>query len=557
MPIPALVRRPRPVGIATVLATLLAAVLAACGEAPAMVTPPKLVSTSPAAGASGVSLDAQLALTFSKPMDPTSLAVVSEPPVDLGEASWSGPTVAVFTPPSGWPGGVTVTLTIAATDTDGEALAEGTSLTFSTALVVTDDVPPAKPTGVVATALDGGFRLDWELGAEDDLAGYQLQWGADPATPTGGVFVPLAGTAWTVTDLANGVKVYYRLQALDTSGNLSEAYAGDVTPMDMAPPTLASSTPADGATDLGAVSFVRLVFSEPMDAPTLTASYCEVESAAFAGACQGPVTPLAGAPTTSDAGAAVRWETPGAFQQGHAYRVTVGGADLAGNPVAAGTRVQFQLASEPDFEAPTFVRAAYDVDAVANRLTLTIEFSEAMDQEATRNAFGSSPGLACAWTWLTPTTMECRVGTGLQQYTTYQLAVATSAADLAGNALATPWTSEYVITNLHPRLVSVTPRSGAINVGYTTPIVFTFSEPMDPATLAYAVVRQTAGGDVAVPTTAAFEDDQRVLRLTPTSAYPGSATIRWTVTALAEAGGQFALAAPATGAFTTRLVVGP
>ncbi len=551
--------RRRLVGVfAAILAAVLAAVLAACANAP--VGPgsrPALVSTSPSNGTSGVSRDAEVTLTFSKEILPASLQVEVTPDVELADVGWPEPNVAVLAPAELWPAGEVVKLSIAATDRDGRPLEGATTLTFSTALVVTDDVPPATPTGVVATAMDGGFRLDWELGAEADLAGYQLQWGADPTAPTGGVFVPVAGHTWTVDGLANGAAVYYRLQALDTSGNLSEAYAGDVTPMDMAPPTIASSTPAAGSVDLGAVPFLRFVFSEPMDALSLAADYCEVESVAFAGDCPATTTTLAGAPTMSADGTAARWETPTAFQAGHAYRVTVDGADLAGNSLATGTRVQFQLASEPDLEAPTFVKATYELDAVANRLTVAIEFSEAMDQEATQGAFGSSPGLACSWTWLTPSTMQCTVGSGLQQYTTYQLVVATSAKDVAGNALVVPWTSEYVTGNLYPRLVSVTPRSGAFNVGYTTAIVFTFSERMEPATLAYAVVRGTAGGNVAVPMTAAFEDDQRVLRLTPVTPYPGSATITWTITALSEVGGAYSLAVPATGSFATRLVVTP
>lgn len=535
----------------------IALVLAACSQTPVDVTPPELVSTSPTAGASGVSRAADLTLTFSKPMTPSSLAVGSEPEVDLGEASWPQPNVAVLTPPSGWPAGVTVTLTIQATDTGGRPLPAGTTLTFSTALVVTDDVPPEAPTGVVATPMDGGFRLSWELGTEADLAGYQLQWGADPAAPSGGVFVPVAGTAWEATGLANGVEVRFRLQALDTSGNLSEAYTGTVTPTDMTAPTVVSSTPSDGAMELGAVPFLRFVFSEPMEPTSLGAAYCEIGSVAFTGDCPAPATTLSGAPSMSEGGAGARWEAPGAFQPGLAYRVVVQGSDLAGNALAADTAMQFQLAAEPDLEPPAFDSAHYALDSVANTLTITIGFSEPMDQEATQSAFGSQPALGCAWTWPAPTTMACRVVSGLQQSTLYRLVVATTAADLAGNTMVAPWTSDYVVSNLHPTLRSVSPSPGAFNVGYSTPIVLTFSEPMDPATLGYSVVRQASGGDVALPMTASFEDDQRVLRLTPVSPYPGSATVRWTITSLAEAGGQLALAVPATGAFQTRLVAAP
>lgn len=535
----------------------LAVALAACAQAPDNAPPLALTSTSPAAGASGVSRDASLTLTFSRPVSQASLRVASAPVVQFGAPSWPEPNVAVLTPKDLWPAGTTITLTLAATDTAGGLLRSGTTLTFSTAMVVTDDDPPAAPTGVVATPQDGGFHLAWDLGTEPDLAGYQLQWGPDQAAPSSGVFVPVAGHEWAPTGLANGVKVYYRLQAVDTSGNYSAAASGDVTPTDMAPPTLTASTPADGSDSLTAVPFLRLVFSEPMDPSTLAAAYCEVPSLDFAGDCPAPTTALGGAPALSDGGTTARWETTGVFQPGSAYRVLPQGADLAGNALASGTRPQFKVAVEPDVVPPTVTGATYELDAAANTLAITVGFSEPMDQATTRAAFGSQPALACSWAWPTTASLRCTARSGLQQNTSYRLVVATSATDLAGNPLAAPWTEDYATPNLHPRLVRVTPEPGDFNVGYTTPIVFTFSEPMNPATLAYSVVRQSTSGDVALAMTPAFENENRVLRLSPNSAYPGSATIRWTITALSEAGGQYNLAVPATGTFVTRLVVGP
>lgn len=87
-----------------------------------------------------------------------------------------------------------------------------------------DTVAPAKPTGLVASGTFNGVWLNWNANTEVDLSHYEIFETASAST------TPVAATAPTFTttslilwrgDLPSGVKRYYFLRAVDTSGNKS------------------------------------------------------------------------------------------------------------------------------------------------------------------------------------------------------------------------------------------------------------------------------------------------------------------------------------------------
>lgn len=91
-----------------------------------------------------------------------------------------------------------------------------------------DVTPPAVPQGFKVRELDTGHDLEisWKANTEDDLAGYTLYRAADPEGPFEAVASLQAGaTSYLDTGLVQGQWYYYRLTALDTTGNESEATA--------------------------------------------------------------------------------------------------------------------------------------------------------------------------------------------------------------------------------------------------------------------------------------------------------------------------------------------
>lgn len=96
-----------------------------------------------------------------------------------------------------------------------------------------DSTPPAAPTGLVASARNGGADLTWLANPESDLAGYNVY----RSTTTGGPFAMVNGTtvssnAFNDTGLVNGTTYYYVVTAVDTLSNeSSDSAEASVTPM--------------------------------------------------------------------------------------------------------------------------------------------------------------------------------------------------------------------------------------------------------------------------------------------------------------------------------------
>jgi hypothetical protein len=127
---------PRPVRIAFLL---LAAAFVACGgsgggQPPLDTTPPLLSGSDPADGATAVPPATQLALTFSEPLAPSTLALSVSPAAELGAPAWSADhRSATFTPPAPLAWSTTYAVGVAGTDPAGNPLPSATGLSFTTA----------------------------------------------------------------------------------------------------------------------------------------------------------------------------------------------------------------------------------------------------------------------------------------------------------------------------------------------------------------------------------------------------------------------------------------
>lgn len=226
-------------------------------------TPPTVISTIPAAGATGVSTGSTLSATFSEAMDPATISTTTftlaqgATPV-TGSVTYAG-TTAIFAPAAGLLANTlyTGTITTGAKDLAGNALVSNFVWTFTTGAGA-DTTPPT----VIATTPANGAQsvsVASNLTATFSepmnpltisIATFTLQQVATPVAGTvtySGViatFVPLspltAGTAYTAT-ITNGAK--------DLAGN---ALAGNyvwnfVTSAVATPPPIVSSTVNDAS----------------------------------------------------------------------------------------------------------------------------------------------------------------------------------------------------------------------------------------------------------------------------------------------------------------------
>jgi hypothetical protein len=89
----------------------------------------------------------------------------------------------------------------------------------------TDEDPPGAPDGLVATVLSSGsIGLDWLDNGEGDLGGYNVYRGTQSgftAGPSNRIASGVVVSQFTDTGLSPGTSYFYRVTAVDTSGNES------------------------------------------------------------------------------------------------------------------------------------------------------------------------------------------------------------------------------------------------------------------------------------------------------------------------------------------------
>ena len=89
-----------------------------------------------------------------------------------------------------------------------------------------DTTPPSAPSGLSATSGDAELSLSWNSTGASDLDGYRLYRAessissAEGMKPVSGS-APISETSLTDSEVTNGTTYYYRVTAVDESGNES------------------------------------------------------------------------------------------------------------------------------------------------------------------------------------------------------------------------------------------------------------------------------------------------------------------------------------------------
>ena len=205
------------------------------------------------------------------------------------------------------------------------------------------------------------------------------------------------------------------------------------TATDTTPPTVSSTSPADGATGVSINSAITATFSETMSISTITTATFTVSDGG--GTISGEVsysgttatfTPLSNlSPSTT-----------------YTATITTGVEDLAGNAMASTYVWSFTTGTATDTTSPT-VSSTSPADGAADvaiNTAITATFSEAMSTSTITTAtFTVSDGVgtiggAVSYSDMTATFTPL---SNLYPSTTYTATITTGVEDLAGNAMAT------------------------------------------------------------------------------------------------------------------------
>lgn len=497
-------------------------------------TPPTVFGTSPQDGATGVPVNAALVVRFNEPIDPLSVtpatfSVSGLSGIVAGSLSVNGVEVRL-TPAVPLVANTLYTATIGAgiTDLAGNALGTDRAISFSTG--PTADL--INPRVVAVSPANGASGVPLNA-----VAGVAFSEPIDPLTVRAdtvqltenvtGFVVPV-----TLVVVANGTALgilpteplqpfsQYQLHVsrlvTDLVGNQLQqgSFVGDLTSqfftggtLDTLMPLVLGVSPGNGAVDVPVNTKITLVMSEPVIATRFESIIQLTPSAG------GPAVPGA---ITEDAAGRLTFTPTAPLAAATMYTMTIAEAfDLAGNAlVGLPVTSHFTTSATGATDTTTpFVGMVTPPDgAVDVPVTTTVEvcFTEPI-QPATvtagtflltrasipvRAAIAVNVGGTCA----TLTPLVPLAGT-----TTYGVRVTGGVLDAVGNSVVqcgftcTDFNSSFTTAaapadTTGPHVVAVTPADGD-TVGSTgTPIVLTFSEPLNPSTLTAETIGVFAGG---------------------------------------------------------------
>ena len=544
-------------------------------------TPPKIILVVPVPGATGVSTQGTVAVTFNEAMDPAtintttfSLKITSTGSNIPGQVTYNQSThVAEFIPTSPWPSStsITATVTAGAKDLAGNALLLTAGSPGIWSFTTRDDTPPtvtAVSPANGATAVNPNTAVSITFSEAMDASTINgttisLKLTSSGASVTGTVaynttthiatFTPataLANSANYTVTVTTGVK--------DLAGNaMSAAFQSTFTTADLTPPAVTSTSPANLATQVPVTTTVSATFSKPMDATTITTTTFTLKATATG-------TPITGTVAYNAATQTATFTPSANLSSATTYTATIttGAHDTSGNALPANFNWTFITADI----VPPFVNSITPNNGATNvavNTAVNIQFSETMDASTINNTnitvknTATSAPVAGTVTYTTVNSIGTFTPTAsLSNGTQYTVTVSTGVKDLSGNQMTAPFVSSFTTAaapdNTPPTVLSTSPTDGATNVAVSTVVTATFSEAMDATTInGTTFTLKTTSGSTPVAGTVAYDAGTKTATFTPTSALSNSTGYTATITTGAKDAAGNQLAANKVFAFTT------
>ena len=309
----------------------------------------------------------------------------------------------------------------------------------------------------------------------------------------------LSATLTPNAPLASLTSFYFQLYSYqDLAGNVGNGitvYFTTGTGSDTTPPTVTSISPANNATGIPVNVKVVAKFSEPIDLTTVANTSLQLTPAVPGSvALATDLVTLTFTPTSN-------------LAVSTAYTVSITGIrDTAGNTLTpfSGTFTTGASAT-PDTTRPTVTSTlpANGATNVALNNTITLNFSEPMNPSSfvtntgsdslaifstvngTQTQVGGSftvTNTASTSTLVFTPSAPFPPGASITFYACYNVCP----TDYAGNTLinfSSTFTTVGGTDTTPPTVTSITPPNGATAVGQNTPVVITFSKPLNPSTL--------------------------------------------------------------------------
>ena len=474
-------------------------------------TAPTVSSTSPANGATGVPISANLAAVFSEEMNASTLTTTTFTLTQgttaiSGVVTYAGVT-AILNPSAALaPNSLyTATITTGARGASGVALANNFVWTITTGAAADTTAPTVISTypanGVTGAAIDGNISATFSEAMNPlsvTTATFTLMQGttAIPGSVTvagiTAIFNPAntlaSNTLYTAT---------ITIGANDLSdNNLANNYVWTFTTgvaTDTNAPTVISTFPVNGAAGVPISGNISATFSEAMNPLSVTTATFTL--------MQG-TTAVSG--TVTAAGINAIFDPISNLMPNTEYTATIttGATDLAGNMLASNYVWTFNTGASADATAP-MVSSTFPENGATNVPyggNLSVTFSEAMNPltvtSATFILMQGTTQILGTVTYAGVTAIS-NPATPLEPNTLYTATIRTGATDLAGNALANNYiwtfTTGAIPDTTAPLIAFTNPANIATDVPLNKKIAAIFCEAMNPLTITTAAFTLTRG----------------------------------------------------------------
>ena len=313
-------------------------------------------------------------------------------------------------------------------------------------------------------------------------------------------------------------------------------------------PSVVSTIPANGATNVAVNTPISATFSMAMKAATMTGSTFTVT---------GPNGAVAGAVTYSGSTATYTPTAALAYATSYTGMITTGAMNAGGTPLMANYVWTFTTITPPPVVTETVpVNAATGVP-ISQALSVT--FNEAMQcstlasPAATFVVTGPGAAAVAGTVSCTGSIATFTPTADLAVNTVYTATITTGAQSLADTPLASSyvWTFRTLPAPTPPTVISTVPANGATAVAINQALSATFSVAMNPATIDAATFTLTTTGGAAVTGVVTYVAAGSVATFTPAAALASSTAYTATITTGAMDLEGTALAGTYTWNFTT------
>jgi hypothetical protein len=262
-------------------------------------------------------------------------------------------------------------------------------------------------------------------------------------------------------------------------------------------PSVISTVPANGATNVLISSSISATFSMAMNPATLTSSTFTVT---------GPGGTVAGAVTYSGSTATFTPTALLAYSTVYTATITTGAANLGGTPLLTNYVWSFTTITPPPMVVSTVPAAGATSVPIGQALSAT--FNEAMFAStinATTFTVTGPGGAAVAGTvTYSGLTATFTPTVNLAYSTVYTATIATGAQDLAGQPLASNFVWSFTTITPPPTVTAALPLNGATSVPIGQALSATFNEAMLASTINATTFTVTGPGGAAVAGTVTY-----------------------------------------------------